>query len=167
MTPTTISVRRAALAASLAATVLANLAVPAAHARADTQQGESGAAAAQRAGGNREEPYRDPTSAAARSLVFPGWGQHYNGEPTKGTLFTFGVATGALFAFELLQLASSERGQEFERGVGVAIMALTWTWSIADAYIVAPRINAENGYDLGVLPPAEPDVRVTLLSARF
>ena len=95
------------------------------------------------------EPYRDPMGAAGRSLVFPGWGQHYNGQSNKGYVFTAGVATGALFAFELLQLASSDRHRAFERGAGLAFMGLVWGWSVVDAYATAPKVNLENGYDIG------------------
>lgn len=39
--------------------------------------------------------------AAFRSIVFPGWGQHYAGAQKKGTLFTLGVLTGGVTAFFL------------------------------------------------------------------
>lgn len=50
---------------------------------------------------------RSKTDAAFRSLVLPGWGQHYNREPTKGWLFS-GLTGGLLLTgigFEVTGLA--------------------------------------------------------------
>jgi hypothetical protein len=148
-------------AASLAAAGLATAPGPAAAASTPRP-------AARYAAGPHREPYRDPTAAAVRSLVLPGWGQHYNGEGGKGNLFTCGVLAGALFAARVVQVGSSTHGQEFERGAGLSVMIATWGWSIVDAYTSAPHINRENGYELDALAPG-PDrgVWVVVLRVRW
>ncbi|TFH64980.1 MAG: PEGA domain-containing protein [Candidatus Zixiibacteriota bacterium] len=51
--------------------------------------------------------------AAMRSLVFPGWGQHYVGSKTKGSLLTIGTLA-AVATTGILQLRYDSRRQDYD-----------------------------------------------------
>lgn len=95
---------------------------------------------------------RSPRNAALRSALVPGWGQHFNRQPVKGTLFflsTVAAAVGGLRLYDKSQDTFDEyerRGEKNsslyedysdERTQAVLLGGLAgvlWVWSGLDAY---------------------------------
>jgi len=55
-----------------------------------------------------------PLSAATRSLVVPGWGQHFNNQPAKGTIF-FITTAGALVGSVRLYNESTHSYDDYKK----------------------------------------------------
>lgn len=88
---------------------------------------------------------RQPTLSFCLSLLLPGIGQFYNGEPTKGWihmgLFAAGITAGAL-------LDSGNDSDELDKSTYPAFVVVfaVYIWSSVDALTSARRINRENGW---------------------
>ncbi len=97
---------------------------------------------------------RDPALAFALSFFFPGGGQFYNGENSKGAIMLGVAATGILlfivFFDEGKTFIWAEEEEDFTdnqtlslTGLFMAVGAMIWSW--IDAPISASRINKEHG----------------------
>ncbi|MBM3274719.1 MAG: hypothetical protein FJZ00_06180 [Candidatus Sericytochromatia bacterium] len=77
--------------------------------------------------------FRNPTLAAAASLVLPGGGQVYNDDLPKflGTLAGLGSSVA-------LYMLVPDRTSQM---IAVAGFGLTWAWSVGDAYLSAAVFN--------------------------
>lgn len=116
------------------------------------------------------EAYRSPEAAALRSLVVPGWGQHYNGEPTKGWILGSIAALGVLLGTEIIKpgiLSRDNDRHNLEKSFGWFCYGGSVAWATVDAYLRAQTINRENGYDLAFEEGNSRVWRVTLLSLEF
>lgn len=102
---------------------------------------------------------RDPALAFALSLFFPGGGQFYNGENSKGAIMLGVAATGMLlfivFFDEGKTFIWAEEEDDFTdnqtlslTGLFMAVGAMIWSW--VDAPISASRINKEHGLAISV-----------------
>lgn len=118
----------------------------------------------------RHEGYRSPEGAALRSIVVPGWGQHYNGEPTKGWILGSVAVVGLLLGTKVLQPGILSRDNErhnLEQSLGWFCYGGSVAWATVDAYLRAETINRENGYDLALRTEVSRGWRVTLVSLSF
>jgi hypothetical protein len=116
------------------------------------------------------EAYRSPEAAALRSLVLPGWGQHYNGEPNKGWVLGSIAALGLLLGTEVIKpgiLSRDNDRHNLEKSLGWFCYGGSVAWATADAYLRAQTINRENGYDLAFEGDGSRVWHVTLLSLEF
>jgi hypothetical protein len=116
------------------------------------------------------EAYRSPEAAALRSLVVPGWGQHYNGEPSKGWVLGSIAALGLLLGTEIIKpgiLSRDNDRRNLEKSLGWFCYGGSVAWATADAYLRAQTINRENGYDLAFEEGGSRVWRVTLVSLSF
>jgi hypothetical protein len=117
------------------------------------------------------EPYRVPEWAALRSLALPGWGQHYNGEGSKGWVLTTVAVVGLLLASKTVStglLAGNIEENDLERDLGWFLYGGSVAWATVDAYLRAQVVNRENGYDLDLdSPGGTTGPRVTLLRLAF
>ena len=86
------------------------------------------------------------SGAFIRSLVFPGWGQMYNGQGLKGSLLFTGSLVGILGMTVGTNMASNEELVGYSS-------ALLWVgcylYSIIDAPAYAARWNKQQGFKLG------------------
>ncbi|HKI82779.1 MAG TPA: hypothetical protein VKA63_00460 [Candidatus Krumholzibacteria bacterium] len=143
----------------------------AATARAQTADGESERQDTGSPGFQEyHEAYRSPEGAALRSIVVPGWGQHYNGEPTKGWILGSVAVVGLLLGTEIIKPGILSRDNErhnLEQSFGWFCYAGSVAWATVDAYLRAQTINRENGYDLGIQGGSSMKYRVTLVSLSF
>ena len=120
----------------------------------------------------REEPYRNPETVALRSLVVPGWGQQVNGQSGKGWFLTGLAVFGILLGTETLELGLLTGGREkhnLERDLGWFMYAGAVAWATIDGYMVAQRLNRENGYDIAHWPGPAPSrgAQLTLVRVGF
>ncbi len=118
----------------------------------------------------RHEGYRSPEGAALRSIVVPGWGQHYNGEPTKGWILGSVAVVGLLLGTKVLQPGILSRDNErhnLEQSFGWFCYSGSVAWATVDAYLRAETINRENGYDLVLQTGISRGWRVTLVTLSF
>jgi TM2 domain-containing membrane protein YozV len=113
------------------------------------------------------EGYRNPTAACLFSL-FPGGGQHYNGQSGKGILQMVLVFDGLVVMDG--NWASRNLYAKVDNGlglgymvdgpqigtekttwfyVGLGVMAGAWAWSLVDAPLQAKRINRRCGFTKG------------------
>ena len=69
---------------------------------------------------------KEPIVSVILSFVFPGLGQFYNGQPTKGIYFIIMAIVSAVLMVIL---------------IGVLLYILVWLWSIIDAYNSAEKFN--------------------------
>jgi TM2 domain-containing membrane protein YozV len=86
--------------------------------------------------------YRNPITAAALSMIFPGLGQFYNGRIRDGILVWLCVGTGILLAVVYPMLT----------GLCLLIALGTWVSGIADAFRTAKRITAGDCIFTGTSP---------------
>lgn len=93
------------------------------------------------------EPRLEPFAYAARSVVWPGWGQSVLGATGKGFAYgaVFGVSIPLSMGWVPLPFVEDE---EFSQTVGFALWATVAAIAAVDAFRGAERINRENGYDL-------------------
>jgi len=114
--------------------------------------------------------YRSPEGAALRSLVVPGWGQHYNGETQKGWILGSIALVGLLMGTKVISPGVLSHGGEkrnLERGLGWFIYGGTVAWATFDAYSRAEAIDRENGYDLALSVRAGVPLQFKLLRIGF
>lgn len=98
---------------------------------------------------------KQPGLAFALSLFFPGGGQFYNGEASKGAIM-LGAAMGGMLMFLLFfdeenlpwgnESDSGDNQTLSNLGLFIATAAIIWSW--IDAPISAARINKENGWTI-------------------
>lgn len=114
--------------------------------------------------------YRSPEGAALRSLVVPGWGQHYNGETGKGWILGSIAVVGLLLGTKVISPGVLSRGDEkhnLEKGLGWFMYGGAVAWATFDAYSRAEAINRENGYDMALSAQACGPWQFTLLRIGF
>lgn len=114
--------------------------------------------------------YRSPEGAALRSLILPGWGQHYNGEATKGWILGSVAVLGVLLGTRVISPGVLSRGDEkhnLEKGFGWFMYGGAVAWATFDAYTRAQTINRENGYEMALGEQVHEPVHVTLLRIDF
>lgn len=98
---------------------------------------------------------RTRAGAVYRSLLIPGWGQHYNRETNKAMAFSVAggtLALGAIGSQILYSMTRSEYDQarpgddfdamasraeryQLSRNLSLALLAITWGYNVLDAYI--------------------------------
>lgn len=121
-----------------------------------------------------------PTSSAVRSALLPGWGQHFNRQPVKGSVLFLSFAASAFGAFYLNAKAGNtyddykargskndplfddyedEKSQATILGMGAGLI---WAFSVFDAYRNAynPLYTREMNLELAYAD-SETSVRVT------
>lgn len=93
------------------------------------------------------EPRLEPFAYAARSVVWPGWGQDALGETNKGIAYgsIFGVSIPLSAGWVPVPFVEDE---DFSQTVGFALWATVAVIAAVDAFRGAERVNRENGYDL-------------------
>lgn len=117
---------------------------------------------------------RTKTDALYRSMLFPGWGQFYNGQDLKGGMFVgTGVALIGLTAFQYARFIGAEEAyqnagseaqaaQEYARGESLAgqtyvLLGITgafWLLNGLDAYIYGSEDSrVKEGVDMGLNTP--------------
>lgn len=87
-------------------------------------------------------PYRNPGIATLMSLVFPGGGQFYNAQSSKGIgFFLWGILSDGLFVY-----MSINKNENSANGKGIAAVSalVCWIVGMVDANSTAKKIN--NGY---------------------
>jgi len=84
---------------------------------------------------------KSPGLALVLSIVFPGLGQVYNGQPAKALAFLFGVVGSIYGAVEINPLPFA------------FLIPFAYFWGLVDAYRSAELINARAAG--GALPPEE------------
>jgi len=95
-------------------------------------------------------PKKQPVLAFGLSLLVPGAGQFYNGQPGKGILFFGGCLTGwGLMVYGAVQ--TYRQGTDEEGGgslfwAGLAVGGGSWVGSMIDAPATASDINHRRGY---------------------
>ncbi|MFA5033332.1 MAG: hypothetical protein WC614_09960 [bacterium] len=90
---------------------------------------------------------KDPLIAGCMSCLIAGLGQVYNGEIMKGCMFFGGTLLGSMITLSAYQIELN--GPTVDPGpfwTGIAISSATGILSIADAVIVANKINEGKAY---------------------
>ena len=85
---------------------------------------------------------KSPAVAFGLSLVFPGLGQFYNGQKSKGIIMC-ALAAGAYVTSYSTRYSSSASARELKSYSWLVICG-TYIWSLADASISAQAINRRN-----------------------
>jgi len=102
--------------------------------------------------------YPSPRGALWRALVFPGWGQWYNGKKWKAVLvFTaeFGLIGAAVYWNQKVQSARNTYDREFfvnNRNLSNWWLLFTVFMSATDAYVDAQLANFDVSPDLSARP---------------
>lgn len=118
----------------------------------------------------RDNAHRDPAAARRNAMFFPGGGQFYSGESTRGAMLLAGSA-GALVAGVLLSSGKGscdatgpdpncvynpkthmEEGKPANRTpmlIGSSAALLLWGYGVLDAPKSAARVNGRNGFSVG------------------
>ncbi len=99
-----------------------------------------------------------PRGAMIRSILFPGWGQYYNGKKLKAA-FVFAVETGIISA-TVYWNGRAKRAQDAEhrslyleyRNRGIWYLGLAILLSVGDAYVDAQLAGFDVSPDLSFLP---------------
>jgi len=108
-----------------------------------------------------------PRGALLRSLVFPGWGQWYNGKKIKSAVIfsaEAGCIAGFCIQYSRMQKSSSDAEREFyrdDRNKFVWWFAGIVIYSMLDSYIDAYLKNFKKDMDINVVH-RESGTRVTL-----
>ena len=105
---------------------------------------------------------KDPTMAFVWSLIIPGGGQFYNGQPAKGIIQLGLVVTGYVFFFVFYPETywydyyyydpyygwgyEEDDGNAALSFGGLAVAMLAQIWSLIDAPMSASSINRRNGW---------------------
>jgi len=95
-------------------------------------------------------PKKQPVVAFGLSLVLPGAGQFYNGQPVKGAIFFGSYLTGWGLFIEgfrktLSNMDSDNAGNSLS-WVGFVVGGVSWVGSVIDAPASAHNINRRRGY---------------------
>ncbi|HOF61132.1 MAG TPA: DUF5683 domain-containing protein [Candidatus Latescibacteria bacterium] len=118
---------------------------------------------------------RTPAGAFKRSLLFPGWGQRYNGKPWKGAVYTGIVAMSAAMAVKNWDtaLGTTTAGSLFWSGSAWTRGRNNWLILGACAYALAgvdAYVDAHlNTFDVGPItaqPVVTRDRRSVLVAFR-
>ena len=88
--------------------------------------------------------YKSPWVAFLLSYIIPGSGQIYNGEITKGLVFTGTILLGAGIALIPAIGATSGSDWPVSSYIGAGIAGIAYIWQVIDAPVSANRINEEN-----------------------
>jgi hypothetical protein len=100
--------------------------------------------------------YKSPGTSAILSFLVPGVGQMYNGQVGKGVGLLL-LSSGAL----VVGVAASAQSCNYYSGcsrntaplaIGLGVSALTWIYSIFDAYGTAKHRNEQMGFRVGSMP---------------
>lgn len=100
----------------------------------------------------------DPTGAMIRSILFPGWGQWYNGKRWKAALVFVveaGIVANALYWDRKMKEATTSRERAWaqeNRNVSFWYLGLAILISMGDAYIDAHLAGFDVSPDLSGLP---------------
>jgi len=121
-----------------------------------------------------------PVASATRSLLVPGWGQYFNRQRTKGTIF-FVTTVGAAFAsaqvyskardsydsYKATGVRDDSHYDDYRRGRKNALIlggtaVLIWAVSIVDAYRNAykPLYSQVPTVDVALLPEGGAELRL-------
>ena len=91
---------------------------------------------------------KNPSTATTLSLVLPGGGQFYSGEPVKGAVIAAGVMGGLAYASTAIpKLAEdgADRGYYTKHGttlgIGLGVAGAFWLYGVVDAPNAARRAN--------------------------
>jgi len=100
---------------------------------------------------------KTPTNSAIRSLIFPGWGQYFNGQKTKSyilvgseivslasTILLFNQAEETYKKYEEKGVKNDPLYDEYSKQmdyvyIGTALSVGIWIYAIVDAYLVCDR----------------------------
>lgn len=95
----------------------------------------------------QREPRLEPFSYAARSLLWPGWGQGALGDSRKAFVYSaiFGASIPWSTGLAPVPLIDDD---DFSQSVGFALWGAVAVMAAIDAFRGAEHINRENGYDL-------------------
>ncbi len=99
---------------------------------------------------------RSPKGAMVRSMIFPGWGQLYNGKKLKSLLVfsaEAGCIAGYIYERDRLNNSSEEWEKEFyrdERNKYAWWLAGVMIYSMLDSFIDAYLDNFENNMDINI-----------------
>jgi hypothetical protein len=95
-------------------------------------------------------PKKEPVVALCLSLLIPGAGQHYNGQPVKGIIFFGSYLTGWGLFIEGFKQAYSNMDSENAGNslalAGLVVGGVSWLVSAIDAPVSASNINHRRGY---------------------
>lgn len=97
-------------------------------------------------------PKRNPVRAFCYSLLLPGTGQFYNGQPVKGRIFLGSYLVGwGLFIYGFGQAiehmdSGPENAGEAPALTGLVLLGGSWIFSMIDAQASARDINRRRGY---------------------
>jgi len=86
--------------------------------------------------------YNNPAAAFGLSLLFPGFGQFYNGQNAKGTI----MSTVALSSY-ITYYSTRHSNNSLTRDINIysfVFLCGTYIWSLTDASISANTINRRN-----------------------
>ena len=95
---------------------------------------------------------KNPVVSCILSILIPGVGQFYNGEPLKGVVQLGGVIGGVIlynygattiFKSSGLYITAESRNESLA-GLGLVTLLGSYIWSIVDAPISANRINQQS-----------------------
>ena len=106
----------------------------------------------------KAKKYPSPRGALWRALVFPGWGQWYNGKKWKAALvFTaeFGLVANAVYWNQKAQAAANAYDRAFyvdNRNLSNWWLLFTVFMSATDAYVDAQLANFDVSPDLSAGP---------------
>jgi hypothetical protein len=108
---------------------------------------------------------KNPTGAMLRSLIFPGWGQFYNGKYLKAALAfaveTSLVATAVYWNQQAVKATEDERlFYQHNRNTANWWLAATILISMFDAYVDAHLSDFDESPDLSLVPVA-PEARAS------
>ena len=109
------------------------------------------------------EGHKSPTTALVLSVLIPGAGQFYNGQPGKGVVQLVGAVGGLALGIANMPtevnvgFASVKTGNAGLSAAGFGVALAACVWSIVDAPTSASKINHQlglatlrDGQDLGV-----------------
>jgi hypothetical protein len=95
-------------------------------------------------------PRWDPDQEALRSLVWPGWSQHRQGEGGRGWAFT--IVAGVTFVYMIglydVPVIGNEK-DNFGQVFASVLYGMNAVLSAFDAHNMATESNREHGWDLG------------------
>jgi TM2 domain-containing membrane protein YozV len=85
---------------------------------------------------------KNPELATALSVLVPGLGQVYNGEPVKGAVIMAGFL-GSIAVCIAANIGDTNDSIGTKGWIGVGMVATSYLWGVIDAPISAQRINRE------------------------